>query len=223
MERSAAIQTCLENPYFGCASRTSSQQTRGKARPVIELTANARLLAGVGFESPYPAAVEQTSPTGWRLLATMTYHGTRETFVIPAGQETDFASTPMTLRALFPPYGSYTAAVILHDFLWRELASAGQITYRDADGLLRQAMGTLGVPSVRRWAMWAAVRWGALCTRRGGHRDWWRDVPAVLGMTVVALPLVVAPVVANGVSLLLLALMEGVVGLAKRAARVVAG
>ena len=187
-------------------------------RPTSRRTAVTTIstVTGVGFESPYPAAVTQTSPTGWRLLATVTYHGSTQTFAVPYGQETDLASTPRTLRALFPPYGSYTAAVILHDWLWRVEAPAGRLTYRDADGLLRQAMGTLGVPPVRRWAMWAAVRWGALLTRRGGHRGWWRDAPKVLGMTVVVLPLVVAPVVANASSLLLLALMEAVVGLLGR-------
>ena len=181
-------------------------------------------VAGVGFESPYPAAVTQTSPTGWRLLCTMTYHSVDQTFVVPGddlagegcGQETDLGSSPRTLRAVFPPYGSYTAAMILHDRLWRVDVPAGRLTYRDADRILREAMGTLGVPPVRRWAMWAAVRWGALLTRRGGHRGWWRDAPKVLGMTVVVLPLVVAPVVANASSLLLLALMEGVVGLLGR-------
>jgi hypothetical protein len=41
---------------------------------------------------------------------------------------TDFASVPATLCALFPPYGAYTSATVLHDFLWRVLAPAGRIT-----------------------------------------------------------------------------------------------
>jgi hypothetical protein len=51
----------------------------------------------VGFDQPYPAALEQISDTGWRLLAPIVYHGNRQPFMVPQGQETDLASTPATL------------------------------------------------------------------------------------------------------------------------------
>jgi hypothetical protein len=123
----------------------------------------------VGFDQPYPAALEQISNTGWRLLEPIVYHGSRQPFAVPEGQETDLASTPATLRALFPPYGSYTSAAILHDYLWRVKAPAGEIEYRDADGILRQAMASLGVGGVRRYVMWAAVRWVPCSPARTGR------------------------------------------------------
>lgn len=166
-----------------------------------------------GFESPYPTAISQISQTGWRLIDHLVWHGvTRdgqpETFEIPCGQDTDFASTPKSLWAEFPPYGQYTAAAIAHDHFWRQLAPAGVMTYRDADRHLRIMLAAAGVPWLRRWTMFSAVRWGSLLTRRGGYRGWWRDSPAVLGMTALALPFVVAPLVVNTVFRALFAALE---------------
>lgn len=162
----------------------------------------------VGFESPYPAAIEQVSKTGWKLLDHLVFHGHHETFEIPVGQETDFASTPAVLWAMFPPYGDYTAAAIAHDHFWRVLAPQGRMAYRDADGLLRLMLQVSSVSWLRRWCMWAAVRWGSLITRRGGHKGWFKDAPKVLGMTVVALPFVALPGVVNAVFLILFKLAE---------------
>jgi hypothetical protein len=72
--------------------------------------------------------------------------------------------------------------------LWRVKAPAGEIEYRDADGILRQAMATLGVGVVRRYVMWAAVRWGALFTRKNGSKGWLKDAPMVLLISSLALP-----------------------------------
>jgi Protein of unknown function (DUF1353) len=58
----------------------------------------------------------------------------------------------------------------------------------DADGIFRQAMRELGVPFLRRWIMWAAVRWGAL-TKPDGRRDWWKEAWRVVLVSVVALPI----------------------------------
>jgi hypothetical protein len=141
-----------------------------------------------GFESPFPVAVSQVGPTEWELTAELVYHGTVQTFTVPVGQTTDFASVPSVLTWLVPLETGVPAAV-LHDYLWRRLAPAGEIAWRDADGLLRQALGTLGVPGPRRWLMFAAVRWGSLLTRRGGHKGWIKDAPAVLAVTAAGLPL----------------------------------
>lgn len=147
--------------------------------------------SGVGFDSPYPVAVSQVGPTEWALTSPMTYHGTSQVFTVPVGQTTDFASVPAVLTWLVPIETGVPAAV-LHDYLWRVLVPAGQLSFPDADGVLRQALGTLGVSVPRRWLMWAAVRWGAL-TRPGGRRGWARDALGVLVVTVLAVPFV-APV-----------------------------
>jgi hypothetical protein len=139
-----------------------------------------------GFESSHPVAVTQVGPREWELTHELVYHGSHQTFVVPPGASTDFASVPAILTWLVPTTTGVAAAV-LHDWLWRVEAPAGRIAWRDADGLLRQALGTLGVSAPRRWVMWAAVRIGAL-TRPGGWRGWWRDAPAVL---TIALPVAV--------------------------------
>lgn len=91
----------------------------------------------------------------WILERELTYVGKRETFVVPTGMSTDFASVPRPFVWLLPPYGAYTKAAILHDYLCRPEAG---ISRADADGLFRRAMRELDVPVIRRWMMWAAVR-----------------------------------------------------------------
>lgn len=162
-----------------------------------------------GFESPFPVAVSQVGPTEWALTSPMTYHGTSQVFVVPVGQTTDFASVPAVLTWLVPIETGVPGAV-LHDYLWRVRVPAGELSFPDADGVLRQALGTLGVSGPRRWLMWAAVRWGAL-TRPGGRRGWGRDAPKVLVVTVLALPFLV-PVVALLPALVVFEVVEVVTG-----------
>jgi hypothetical protein len=159
----------------------------------------------VGFESPYPVAVSQVGPTEWALTAPLVYHGTHQVFTVEPGETTDFASVPAVLTWLVPIETGVPAAV-LHDHLWRREVPAGRITFPDADGLLRQALGTLGVPAPRRWVMWAAVRWGAL-TRPHGRDGWWRDAPKVLAVTLLGLPFVL-PAVAVVPSLLVFTALD---------------
>jgi hypothetical protein len=163
----------------------------------------------LGFESPYPVAVSQVGNTEWALTHAMTYHGCTQVFTVPVGQTTDFASVPAVLTWLVPIETGVPAAV-LHDYLWRVLVPAGQLTFPDADGLLRQALGTLGVPAPRRWVMWAAVRWGAL-TRPHGRDGWWRDAPKVLAVTLLGLPFVL-PAVAVVPSLLVFTVLDAAWG-----------
>jgi hypothetical protein len=70
----------------------------------------------------------------------------------------------------------------------------GRISRIDADGIFRQAMRELGVPFLRRWIMWAAVRLGAL-TNPAGRKKWWTEAWRVALIAAIALP-VVAPAAA---------------------------
>lgn len=130
----------------------------------------------------------------WRLVEPVCYAGNIDRFIVPAGYVTDFASVPRVAVWLVPAYGRYTAPAILHDYLITDCIPAGRITSVDVDGLFRRAMRESGVPPVKRWLMWAGVRWGAAFNR---HRSagWWRTAPAVLAVTVLALPLA-APMLA---------------------------
>jgi hypothetical protein len=112
---------------------------------------------------------------------------------VPADEPTDFASVPRIFVWFIPRYGRYTPAAILHDHLCRTQVP-DSISRLEADGIFRQAMRELGVPFLRRWIMWAAVRWGALATGNG-RKGWWREAWRVLLISLVAVP-IIAPAAA---------------------------
>jgi hypothetical protein len=128
----------------------------------------------------------------WTVVEQLVYRGKRDVFVVPAGFPTDFASVPRFAVWLIPRFGRYTLPAILHDWLCREGIRRGLVTPREADGLFRRAMRELGVPVVRRWLMWAGVRWGAL-TVPERRRGWVVSAPGVLAISVLAAPVVVPP------------------------------
>lgn len=154
--------------------------------------------------------VEQVSDNNWLLREGFDYPGKFETFQVPVGQGTDFASVPRVFVWFLPRYGRYTKAAILHDFLWRERASKGTLDYIDADGTFRRAMRELGVPFLRRWILWSAVRWGALL-KPNGRKGWLKEAPRVLLVTAVALPIVLPPAIVVGAALVLFQMVELVV------------
>ncbi len=125
------------------------------------------------------------------LLEPLVYKGDRDTFTVPVGFVTDFATVPQPVAWFIPRMGVYTRAAIVHDWLCSGLGTpaGAPVSAREADGVFRRIMREEGVPPLRRRLMWTAVRWGALANpaRRDG---WWRDAPAVLGLTVLALPFV---------------------------------
>lgn len=145
----------------------------------------------VGDSNP---VVKQVGDRDWVVVKPLTYRGTVDEFIVPAGMRTDFASVPRAFVWFLPRYGRYTRAAILHDYLWRFRVTdpTQPVSRRDADGLFRRVMRELDVPFLRRWIMWAAVRWAAL-TKPDGRRGWLRDAPQVLLVTAVALPLVLPP------------------------------
>jgi len=128
---------------------------------------------------PFTSALvaEQVGDVDWRLVEPLAYQGQREEFVVPAGSETDFASVPSAFQWLIPRTGRYTKAAVLHDYLWRHLGQVG-VPRSDADGIFRRAMAELGVPFLRRWLMWAAVR--ATSLEKSRFRDHPSDVWRVL-------------------------------------------
>ena len=140
--------------------------------------------------------VRQVGDRDWEITEPLTYRGKEEEFVVPAGMRTDFASVPRAFVWFLPRYGRYTKAAILHDYLWRHRVAdgTGRVSRRDADGLFRRVMRELDVPFLRRWIMWAAVRWAAL-TKRDGREQWLLDAPRVLLVTLVALPFVLPPAI----------------------------
>jgi hypothetical protein len=104
---------------------------------------------------PAPIRVEYLAVDKWRLLEPFCYYTlTGEHIQVPAGFQTDFASIPRALWALYPPAGPWAGAAVIHDYLYVE----GKRTRGECDGIFREAMEALGVPWLRRQIMWLAVR-----------------------------------------------------------------
>jgi hypothetical protein len=163
----------------------------------------------VPFDSP-SLTVRRVSDQLWEVVEPLVYHGRRDTFVVPAGFRTDFASVPRVVVWLIPRFGRYTLAAVLHDWLTTEGLSTGVVSSRDADGLFRRVMAELQVPPVRRWLMWAGVRWGALATplRRPG---WIWDAPQLLALSVLAAPIVAPPALVIAAALTIYTAVESLV------------
>lgn len=154
---------------------------------------------GIGFIDGLSVDVREIGDTTWQLLSGFEYRAQRDHYVVPEGERTDFASVPRVFIWFIPRYGIYTKAAILHDHLCR-LSREGKFSRRDADGIFRQAMRASGVTFLRRWIMWAAVRWGALGARNGLN-GWFGDIWRVLPITLVVLPIVLPAVVAIAAAL----------------------
>lgn len=78
---------------------------------------------------------------------------------VPAGFVTDLASVPRFFWRIVPPFGKYTPAAVVHDFLY----SSQNLSRAMADAVFLEAMGVLGVPKWKRVSMYLAVRcfgWG---------------------------------------------------------------
>lgn len=173
----------------------------------------------IGFtpENPH-ITVTAVGEHDWEVQEGYWYTSNRRQIHVPAGQDTDFASSPRLTVWLIPAYGLYTASAVLHDHLYRVAIPEGRLGYREADATFLEAMRLQGVSFVMRWLAWTGVRWGSL-VRRGGWRGWIRDLPLVAVWTLVALPLVALPAVTITVSLLLLAALEALVWLPLAVAR----
>lgn len=159
--------------------------------------------------------VEQLAGGEWSLTEPLAYAGRAEEWVVPTGFVTDFASVPVPVRWLIPADGPWTAAAVVHDWFCEVGIAAGAISSRDADGVFRRMCRELGTPVLRRWLMWAGVRWGALANpvRRPGLA---RDLPAVLVVSVLAVPLVVPVSLVVGVGLAVDAVVDRALTLALR-------
>lgn len=167
--------------------------------------------------------IQAVGPVTWKLMAPLIWTGTRgDTFTVPSGFVTDFATVPRFLHWLVSPYGAYTRAAVLHDWLLTELAAWTKAKpaslkdggwewiknpppadSHDTDGIFRRVMQDLGVGFAKRWIMWTAVRWAALFNpyrayRRQIPRDLPRMIPASLLILPFALPGAVGVLISLG-------------------------
>ena len=178
---------------------------------------DARPRQPLGFAPGTTVDVRQVNDQDWETLRALAYHAKTDDFVVPVREGTDFASVPRVFVWLIPRYGRYTKAAILHDYLCGVEVPAGRISRIDADGIFRQAMRELGVPFLRRWIMWAAVRLGAL-TSPAGRKKWWTEAWRVALISAVALPIVTPAAAVIVISLLAFFLVELAVWIMLKAA-----
>lgn len=73
---------------------------------------------------------------------------------VPAGFVTDLASIPRVFWNILPPFGRYTEAAVLHDWLYR----THRVPRAGADALLLEAMEVCRVARWQRRVIYIAVR-----------------------------------------------------------------
>jgi hypothetical protein len=94
----------------------------------------------------------------WILVKPLIYQSdvAKQTFVVPAGFQTDLASVPRLPVIYLLTGDTSSAAAVVHDWLY----TSHQVPRAMADAVLREASQVTGVPGWRRWLMWAGVRLG---------------------------------------------------------------
>jgi hypothetical protein len=112
------------------------------------------------FFSPLQVEVQPDGQT-YKLLKPLHVRYFGHLYTIPAGFLTDFASVPRCFWNLMPPFGKYTPAAVLHDWLYQN----GIVTRAQADKVFFDCMTSLEVPSWQRSLMYAGLR-------LGGHVAW---------------------------------------------------
>ena len=87
------------------------------------------------------------------------------TITVPAGFRTDFASVPRALWSILPPWGKYSPAAVVHDWLYY----CGMYPRVVADEIFLFLMERVGVSWWKRRIMYRAVRtFGGVAWRK--HR-----------------------------------------------------
>jgi hypothetical protein len=142
-----------------------------------------------------PLDVRKVGDRTWQLLARVIYNGDYGRWSVPYGYVTDFASVPRLLWILFPQSGRWDQAAVVHDYLITDVLPTGKITSAHVDAEFRGALKVLNVGLVKRWLMWAGVRWAAPFTKSRRSWGWFKTLPALLGVSAAALAPVVVPLV----------------------------
>jgi hypothetical protein len=98
-------------------------------------------------------------------LVWLAYDG--RTITVPAGFVTDFASIPRPIWTVLPKWEKYGPAAVVHDYLyWSQDVPRAQ-----ADRYFREAMADSHVRSLKRRAIYGAVRLFGTLSWRANQRD----------------------------------------------------
>jgi len=91
----------------------------------------------------------------WELAHAFGFNGGYgRTIVVPPHFVTDLASIPRLFWNILPPFGKYTEAAVIHDWIYR----THMFTRPICDAILLQGMGICGVPVWQRWIIYLNVR-----------------------------------------------------------------
>lgn len=94
---------------------------------------------------------------------------------VPKGFVTDLASVPRSFWTIFPPFGKYTPAAVIHDFLYSEHNTTG-INRTLADKIFLHIMRELNVEFLKRKAMYRAVRlFGETSWKKKKNNEGYKD------------------------------------------------
>lgn len=106
-----------------------------------------------------PAIVEVLDKHLFRIVEPFEYHVghylSQDIIQVPSGFVTDFASVPRIFWNIIPPYGKYTKASIIHDYLYE----TGLRSRKTSDRIFLEGMLALRVPKIKAMVMYRAVRW----------------------------------------------------------------
>lgn len=110
----------------------------------------------------YPK-VQQIDADHWKLLEDLDYkvgNNDNEMVTVPAGTITDFASIPRIFWNIFPPFGKYSSASVIHDFLYSLQGKYEDRNYsrKKCDQIFLEAMQVMKVNWFTRHTMYRAVR-----------------------------------------------------------------
>lgn len=110
-----------------------------------------------------PLTVTKVGEGTWKVARKFSFISDKFTQVdVPLAFQTDFASVPRYLWAIFPPDGQYSQAAVTHDFLYqkrKDLTYTGPKRERkECDEIFLEAMKCLGVGVFKRQLMYRAVR-----------------------------------------------------------------
>ncbi|CAL7913863.1 DUF1353 domain-containing protein [Fusobacterium necrophorum subsp. funduliforme] len=104
-----------------------------------------------------PLLLEPYGDRKWILKEEYVYEINGYLLKVPKGFVTDLASVPRVLWIFFPPFGRYTPAAVVHDYLYSEINDTA-INRELADRIFDYIMKELGVPFYKRSSMYRAVR-----------------------------------------------------------------
>ncbi len=103
---------------------------------------------------PYGIALRQIGRNEWSLLEPIEFRYKSFYHRVPIGFKTDLASVPKAFWWFLPPYGKYTRAAIIHDYLLQHR----DVKRKDADHSFREQLRIHGVSYLTRQLMYISVR-----------------------------------------------------------------